>query len=191
MVLLSTAMTSSSETDTDTSRSTTGTFLVWVPGAKNNANATRESRQQVFQRHRHAALVHHQRRKERRSQEPSRILSKPLCRFLPLPSAASYPGRVTPSTASRLLSPSPPIDLDLGRFDPFDTLCVRGLSGNALALVQFGMFCLWSIPPPPLPSQPSVLLHQLTLFFQPSTTNGRHLHPAACPRRSSPGRRTP
>lgn len=162
-------MTGPGEIDTDTSRSTTGTsgtFLVWVPGAKNKA--TRENRKQVFQRHRHAALVHHQRRKERRSQEPSRILSKPLCRFLPLPTAAAYPGRVTLPSASRLLSPSPPIDLDLARFDPFDTLCVRGLSGNALALVQYGRLWLCSVstPLPALYAVASADPHLLALHNQ-------------------------
>ncbi|RVX73970.1 hypothetical protein B0A52_02860 [Exophiala mesophila] len=142
-------MTSPTEKDTSMSSSTTATtagttnstFLVWVPGAKNKS--TRETRQQVFQQHRHAALVHHQRRKERRSQEPSRIVSKALCRFLPSPTTAEHPNRVTPTLTSHLLSPSPPIDPDLGRFDPFDTLCVRGPSTNALALVQFALHNQW------------------------------------------------
>lgn len=110
------------------------TFLIWNPAAKG------DKKDQVFRRHRHAAIVHHQRRKRRDGAPESRISSKILLSKPSLnpPGASNTPlsSRNTSSTASEnefpITEPAP------GRIDPFDVLCIQGFPSEALALLQFG-----------------------------------------------------
>lgn len=120
------------------SKDAPSTFLIWNPAGKG------DRKDQVFRRHRHAAIVHHQRRKKRDAQSGSRTSSKIL---LSKPSLRDSAGDATPSTSQRSSSTSsgaasPIIEPAAGRIDPFDALCIRGFPSEALSLLQFGAWAL-------------------------------------------------
>ncbi|KEF62197.1 uncharacterized protein A1O9_00169 [Exophiala aquamarina CBS 119918] len=127
------------------------TFLIWNPAG------TVDKKDQVFRRHRHAAIVHHQRRKRRDGQSESRISSK----ILPSkPSPKDSAAITTPSSSQHSSSTSsggasPIIEPASGRIDPFDVLCIQGFPSEALSLVQFAIKDQW--PAFTSSSQPQVI----------------------------------
>lgn len=116
------------------SKGAPSTFLIWNPAGKV------DRKDQVFRRHRHAAIVHHQRRKKRDGQTDPRISSKILLSkpALKVSEAIATPPSSQNSSSTSSGGASPILEPASGRIDPFDVLCVRGFPSEALSLLQSG-----------------------------------------------------
>ncbi|KAK5049395.1 hypothetical protein LTR84_004324 [Exophiala bonariae] len=125
--------------DTKNATPRPSTFLIWTPAGKG------DKKDQVFRRHRHAAIVHHQRRKKRDGASEPRIsstilLSKPVLNP-PEPNNTPPDSENSESTGSE--NDFPIVEPASGRLDPFDVLCIRGFPSEALALFQSAIKNQW------------------------------------------------
>lgn len=123
-----------------------------------------EKKHEILSRHRHAALVTHQRNKQKRLPvRPSEVIvSHPGSRQRPPPAVASQNWRTRSritniSTAEPALSPRS--EPSIGLFDPFDIFVVDNLSRQAQDVFRSGKCSI-----------PRIDIQRL--IVQPSSTNG-------------------